>query len=172
MSVDLRRDSKSSALKYIAQERNFNQLFLAIVIAKLQDTLGALETVTVFAPSNEAFRRLEKIWSQYQPDELDNFMGDIVKYHLVAKKLTIDEIVQGQARGRPYFETLLDRKGSSAKELINFYYDGASRELTLNRLISVGKPIVVTNGLIYPIDDVLLPVHLENKIGYLETTTI
>lgn len=171
MSVDLGRDSKRSALEYIKQERKFTALLRWIDTAKLEDALANMETVTVFAPSNKAFQRLEKIWSQHKLEGLWKYMEDIVKYHVVSQKLTADVIAFNQAREQPYFPSLLLRE-SSRPELINFYYDDASRELTLNRTIGVGKPIVVTNGLIYPIDDVLLPVHLENKIGYLETTTI
>src|SRR5450759_1321908 len=71
----------------------FKMLFSAVQAADLIDTLRGIGPFTVFAPDDEAFAKLPQ-------DTFEDLVKNVPKlkavlmYHIVAGKLTVDEISQ------------------------------------------------------------------------------
>ncbi|XP_076832187.1 periostin, osteoblast specific factor b isoform X2 [Brachyhypopomus gauderio] len=114
-----------------------------VTASGLMDKLGEPGHLTLFAPTNDAFSKLDR-------EVLDRLMGDkgalqaLLKYHLLDSVQCSEAIMSGTS-----YETL---EGTN----IEIGCDGDS--LTVNGIKMVlKKDIVTTNGVIHLIDEVLMP---------------
>ena len=117
-------------------------LVTAVKKAGLVDTLNNAEGITVFAPTNDAFAKIDKA-------TLDKVLADkemltaILTEHVVGQKLT-PETLAGD------FDTLNPKQGVSIT--------GSGEEFTVNKTAKVLCGNVQTaNATVYIIDTVLLP---------------
>uniref|UniRef100_A0A9J8BPL9 Periostin n=1 Tax=Cyprinus carpio carpio TaxID=630221 RepID=A0A9J8BPL9_CYPCA len=119
------------------------RLIIPMVLSGLHGQLGESKHYTLFAPTNEAFEKLDR-------DVLERLMSDttvleaLLKYHLLNSVQCSEAIMAGSV-----YETL---EGSN----IEIGCDGES--LTVNGIKMVlKKDIVTSNGVIHLIDQVLMP---------------
>ena len=117
-------------------------LVTAVKAAGLVDTLNNAENITVFAPTNDAFAKID-------PATLDKVLADkemltaILTEHVVGERLGPD-MVAGE------FDTLNPKQGVSV--------EGSDEEFTVNGSAKVLCGNVQTaNATVYIIDTVLLP---------------
>ena len=126
----------------VTKDKRFTAFAAALQKAKLDSMLKGDQPLTIFAPTNTAFSKLE-------PKELEDLLADgqrlrgLLKYH----------IVQGT-----YFRCafghecpLVSANGRSI--LIKMLND----VINVNGAKLSGKEIAASNGIIYPIDCVLSP---------------
>ena len=117
-------------------------LVTAVKTAGLVDTLNNAENITVFAPTNDAFAKIDK-------GTLNKVLADketltaILTQHVVAQRLSPD-MVTGE------FDTLNPKQGVSV--------EGSDQDYTVNSSAKVLCGNVQTaNATVYIIDTVLLP---------------
>ena len=126
-------------LDTLAAEGSFNTLISILELAGMADTLREPGPFTLFAPDDEAFKRviLEEITG-----DRDKLVS-LLTYHMVEGKLTAAEI------GRD--EYLLTMNGKSLTVLLE-----EGRQVIDNAKY-VRTDIACTNGIIHVIDNVFLP---------------
>jgi len=122
------------------------KLLAAAKIARVLEELAAGGPFTVFAPTDEAFAKLDPLVLERllaNPDALN----DLLLYHAFAGKLTADEAVQrGSAK---------TTQGSD----VRFGRDGSRR--LVNDAVITDADIACTNGVVHVIDRVLFPPGFE-----------
>uniref|UniRef100_A0A8C2CX50 Periostin, osteoblast specific factor a n=1 Tax=Cyprinus carpio TaxID=7962 RepID=A0A8C2CX50_CYPCA len=133
----------SFAVQTIMDEIETNHDLTVALRSGLHGQLGESKHYTLFAPTNEAFEKLDR-------DVLERLMSDttvleaLLKYHLLNSVQCSEAIMAGSV-----YETL---EGSN----IEIGCDGES--LTVNGIKMVlKKDIVTSNGVIHLIDQVLMP---------------
>jgi len=122
----------------------FNTLIAAAEAAGLVEALKGDGPLTVFAPTDEAFAKLPAgtVESLLEPENKDK-LASILLYHVVAGKITSDQVV----------------KLTSAKSLegstINIKVDMGKVYVDNAQVIAVD--VEASNGVIHVIDSVILP---------------
>ena len=128
----------------IQSNGSYSKFLAALKAAGLAETLRAAGPFTVFAPSNEAFKKLPTgaFDGLLKPENRDDLVH-ILKYHAIAGRLGSDELA-----GKKY-----KRKSVEGGELS---LDGTAG-VTVNRVKVMGSAIEASNGVIHTIDTVLVP---------------
>jgi uncharacterized surface protein with fasciclin (FAS1) repeats len=135
---------------------DFKTLVTAVKAAKLTDTLAGKGPFTVFAPTNDAFAKLDPgtVENLLKPENRDQ-LAKILTYHVVAGEVTAAALVQQiQAGGGSAKLTTVEGSQLTAK------LDGDKVILVdeNNRTASVTKTdLMQSNGIIHVIDTVVLP---------------
>ncbi|NXK24100.1 POSTN protein, partial [Arenaria interpres] len=149
----------STIQDFIEVEDDLSSLRAAAITSDVLDILGKPGHYTLFAPTNEAFERLPR-------GVLERIMGDkvaseaLVKFHIL-NTLQCSEAITGGA----VYETL---EGNT----VEVGCDGES--LTVNGVKMVKrKDIVMSNGVIHLIDEVLIPDSAKQviELGGAQQTT-
>ena len=122
---------------------SFTTLAKALQAADLVDTLKGTGPFTVFAPTDEAFAKLPSgtVETLLKPENREKLVA-VLKYHVVAGKVTSDQVVKLQKA------TTLNGK--------DVRIDAASG-VKINDATVVKADIPASNGVIHVIDRVLLP---------------
>ena len=130
----------------VIEAGSFKMLVSAIQAAELVNTLRSTGPFTVFAPDDEAFAKLPQ-------GTFDTLLKDLPKlkailmYHVVAGKLTVDEISQ--------IKTVKTIQGQEVK------IDAHKLHLHMNPKINdasiTNNNIMADNGVIHVLDKVLMP---------------
>lgn len=122
----------------------FSTLVAAVKAAGLVDALKGEGPFTVFAPTDEAFKKLPAgtVETLLKPENKDQLI-DILKYHVVSAKVPAETAV-----------TLTEAKMLNGKEVKVAKKEGG---LFLNESKVVKTDIMCSNGVIHVIDAVLLP---------------
>lgn len=122
----------------------FNTLVAAVKAAGLVDTLKGPGPFTVFAPTDEAFAKLPPgtVETLLQPENREK-LRSILLYHVVAGKVTADEVVK------------LDSAKTAEGE--NVTIKVMNGHVMVNNAHVTKADIPASNGVIHVIDTVLLP---------------
>jgi uncharacterized surface protein with fasciclin (FAS1) repeats len=135
---------------------DFSTLVAAVKAAKLVDTLASKGPFTVFAPTNDAFAKIDSATLQnlLKPENRDQ-LTKVLTYHVVAGRLNAADIVQQiQAGGGQAMLTTVEGSQLTAR------LQGANVILVdeNNRTSAVTKTdLMQSNGVIHVIDTVVLP---------------
>ena len=125
---------------------SFKMLVSAVQAAELVDTLRGTGPFTVFAPDDEAFARLPQGTYESLLKDVPKLKA-ILMYHVVAGKLTVDEIGQ--------VNTLKTIQGQEVK------IDAHKWHLHMNPKVNdaniTSKDISADNGMIHVLNRVLMP---------------
>ncbi len=119
----------------------FNTLIAAIKAADLTETLNGKGPFTVFAPSDEAFKKVNKT-------DLDALLKDtkklkaILTYHVVPGKIAAKDVKTGDIK---------TVQGTSMAAVVK------DNHVTVNHAKVVQANIEATNGMIHVIDTVIMP---------------
>jgi uncharacterized surface protein with fasciclin (FAS1) repeats len=124
--------------------KSFNTLVAAVKAADLVGALKGEGPLTVFAPTDEAFKKLPAgtVESLLKPENKDKLV-QILKYHVVAGKVMAADVVKLNSA-----ETLAGEKVTIK------VVDG---KVMINKSTVAKADIVCDNGVIHVIDTVLLP---------------
>lgn len=130
--------------------KKFPTLVAAVKAASLVEALKSEGPFTVFAPTEEAFQKLEKakpgtIASLLKPENKQK-LADILKYHVVSGKVMAADVMK--LKNGTKVPTLLGGKSITVKN---------SHGVMINKSKVVKTDIVASNGVIHVIDTVLLP---------------
>jgi uncharacterized surface protein with fasciclin (FAS1) repeats len=127
-------------------ERNgsHTKLLVALKAAGLLETLRGSGPFTVFAPSDEAFKKLPVggFDGLLKPESKKDLVR-ILKYHAIAGRVTSKELA-----GKKY-----SRKSVEGAELS---LDGTAG-VTVNKVKAAGPELQASNGVIHAIDSLLMP---------------
>ncbi len=123
---------------------SYTKLLAALKVAGLLETLRGAGPFTIFAPSDEAFKKLpvgafEGLLKPKSRDELVR----ILKYHAIAGRVTSRELDFKK----------FNRRSVEGAELVLDGTDGVS----VNKAKVTGSEIEASNGIIHAIDSVLIP---------------
>ena len=123
---------------------SFNTLVAAVQAAELVETLKSKGPFTVFAPTDEAFSKLDKatLESLLKPENKDQLVA-ILTYHVVAGKVMSTDIT-----GNMEPATV---NGSTINITLN------NGKVMINDAIVISADVDTTNGVIHVIDTVLIP---------------
>jgi uncharacterized surface protein with fasciclin (FAS1) repeats len=131
----------------VVGDERFSILAKAVTAAGLVETLQQDGPFTVFAPSNEAFAKLpEGTLDELLKPESKAQLSAILTYHVIAAKLMANDIESSNV------ETV---NGLKATVRVT------AAETRIDNARVVETDIVVANGLIHVIDEVLLPPTLD-----------
>ena len=119
-------------------------LVTAVKAADLVNTLSNAGPFTVFAPTNDAFKKLPNgtVDSLLKPEARDK-LGDILQYHVAVGVYTEEMLTDGKTLGMA--------NGGNVKVSVK---DG---KITLNGTATVAGSVKASNGIVYVVDGVLLP---------------
>ncbi len=116
-------------------------LVTAVKKAGLVDTLNSAENVTVFAPTNDAFKKIPaKTLKKVLAD--DKMLKSILTYHVVGQKVTPDGLASGS------FKTLQGGMVTTS---------GSGEAYKVNDANVVCGNVRTANATVYLIDSVLMP---------------
>lgn len=122
----------------------FKTLLAAVQTADLAEALNSEGPLTVFAPTDAAFRKLPRgtIETLLKPENRQELI-DILKFHVVSGRVYADQAVDaGQAK------TL---RGTSVR------FSVSAKGLEVNDAVVVQADLEAANGVIHVIDSVLIP---------------
>lgn len=134
----------------VATDAGFNTLTAAVAAADLVETLQGDGPFTVFAPTDEAFGKLDPatLNSLLEPENQDQ-LASILTYHVVAGRFDAAAVTS-----RSSFETV---QGETISISV---VDGQARVNNAN-IISLDVP--ASNGIIHVIDTVILPPSIQQQ---------
>ena len=123
---------------------SFNTLVAAVQAAELVETLKSKGPFTVFAPTDEAFSKLDKatLESLLKPENKDQLVA-ILTYHVVAGKVMSTDIT-----GNMEPATV---NGSNINITLN------NGKVMINDATVISADVDTDNGVIHVIDTVLIP---------------
>ncbi len=134
----------SDIVSFAASNNSFTNLTSALKSAGLAETLQGKGPYTVFAPTDEAFAALpqDTLQKLLQPENRET-LRRILRYH----------VVRGEVTSAGEVKTLADRP-------VNVQLDRTSNQIAVNNA-RVIQPIQTSNGVIYAINEVLIPPDLN-----------
>jgi len=123
---------------------SFNTLVAAVNAAGLTETLKGEGPFTVFAPTDEAFAKLPagSLEMLLKPENKDKLVA-ILSYHVVAGKVTSEEIVK-----------LTSADSLSGKKIVIKASDG---KVMVDGATVIKADVMANNGVIHVIDTVMMP---------------
>lgn len=142
--------SGNTIADFLAQDSRFSTLVAAISKTGLTDALSDNGSLTVFAPTNQAFSKLPEgtLESLLKPENETKLIS-ILKYHVAGTQLGLTDLL---AKG-----SLVSLQGSSVQVQ---FQNGAVR---VNDSLLQSADIPASNGIIHLIDSVLIPAQDQSK---------
>ncbi|MEG3991288.1 fasciclin domain-containing protein [Microcoleus sp. S28C3] len=128
----------------LARESEFKTLTSALAVAGLTDTLKQEgRRLTIFAPTNQAFRKNAAVYAQLLQPENKDKLARVLKYHLIASSVTPEDVNKGEIK---------TVEGGTVK--ISVAPDGV---IINDNVKGVQPSIEASNGVIVRVDNLLLP---------------
>jgi uncharacterized surface protein with fasciclin (FAS1) repeats len=142
-SVQNSGKAKGTVIEVLSSDPSFSTLVQAITAAGLLDTLNGRGPFTIFAPNNDAFKKLpaDQLNDLLKPENKQK-LAAILKYHIIPGKIMAADLVSAKVisvQGKP-----LDLKVNGAKA-------------TVNNASITNSDLSGTNGVVHSIDTVLIP---------------
>lgn len=135
---------------------NFTTLVAALKAADLVKALQADGPFTVFAPTNDAFAKIDKatLSSLLEPKN-QKALANILTYHVVAGKLTAKDVVAALEKGKGKVEL----KTLNGQILTVMQKDGKIwlKDQAGNYSEITATDVMGSNGVIHVIDSVVMP---------------
>ena len=141
--ADHHGESKKTVVEIAVGNDDFSTLVAAVKAAGLAETLSGKGPFTIFAPTNDAFKKLPKgtVETLLKPENKEK-LAAILKYHVVAGKVMAADVKPGKV---PTVQ------GSKATIKV------ADGKVMIDGATVVKTDIVGSNGVIHVIDAVILP---------------
>ena len=130
----------------IRNKDSLHSLLDALTSADLIDMLGESESLTLFAPDDEAFTRLDPI-----------IAVDLMKDILELRRIFLFHM----ANGRYSLVDLTGMDSLPSKEGSDLFIKTVHHEVKINDALIVEEDIECTNGIIHIIDAVIFPLVVE-----------
>ena len=135
---------------------NFSTLVTALKAADLVSALQGDGPFTVFAPTNDAFAKVDAATlSSLLETENKKALANILTYHVVAGKITATDVVAALKKGKGKVEL----KALNGQVLTVLEKDGKIwlKDLNGNYSEIVMTDVMGSNGVIHVIDTVVMP---------------
>jgi uncharacterized surface protein with fasciclin (FAS1) repeats len=132
--------TSSNIVAFAGSNTSFSTLTTALQAAGLTETLQGTGPYTVFAPTNEAFAALPQ-------DTLQKLLEP--RNRATLRRILTYHVVNGQVTSAGQATTL-------ANQPVNVQLDSGSNQITVNNT-RVIQPVQTSNGVIYAINEVLIP---------------
>ncbi len=141
-------DDLGNLAEILTLDSKFATLLDNLQTAQMSETLSGKEKLTLLAPTEEAFAALSPELQQKlsQPEVLDK----VLKYHLIEGEIKDEDIKRRQV------STLLE---DNAVEIGGVPGENDKVTVKLNDA-TASEPLLADNGVIIPIDKVLIPPNL------------
>jgi uncharacterized surface protein with fasciclin (FAS1) repeats len=149
MSTTVKQETRTNILETAKSTGDFKLLTQALEAAGLADTFNAQGPFTVFAPNDDAFRKLPTGTIEGLMKDVPKLKG-ILSYHVVNRRITMNEIRNMTAGGST--ENVKTVQGSDLALKPRDY---------VNNSRIVKSDIETTNGIIHVIDQVLMPMPTQ-----------
>ncbi|OIQ27069.1 MAG: beta-Ig-H3/fasciclin [Bacteroidetes bacterium MedPE-SWsnd-G2] len=160
ITMSLALSNSTKAQETIVDVAVGNDDFSTLVTAlKAADLVGALQgdgPFTVFAPTNEAFAKIDsKTLNSLLEVKNQKALGNILTYHVISGKLTATDVVAALKKGNGKVElkalngqvlTVMEKDGKVWLKDINGNYSAIS-----------ATDVMGSNGVIHVIDTVVMP---------------
>ena len=127
----------------LTSDPDFHVFMQMLNTTDLYSAIKETEILTVFAPTNEAFERLDNGSMELLKENKDT-LTDLIDHHLIKGNITIQGIKKDQ-----YIKTL------EGNDVLNSTYIDA---------MMVGSQIQCTNGIVYKIYRILIPVDMKDMV--------
>lgn len=142
-------------LEALRSTGDFTTLIQTIEIAGLSETLKTQSPLTFFAPNDEAFRKLPTGTLEGLKKDLPK-LKTVLNYHLVDRKITIDEMRSMSADGKtPSITTV---QGSPL--VLKTHQNILMKSEYVNDSKIIKSNIEASNGVLHVIDRVLVPTQV------------
>lgn len=137
-------------------DETFSTLVSAVTAAKLGETLSGEGPFTVFAPTNDAFAKIDAATLEALTTTETEKLGAILKYHVVAGEVNAQGLTAAikQAGDEPY--TITTVNGATLTAAI---VDGGVvlTDAAGNTSKVTATDVAASNGIVHVIDTVLMP---------------
>ena len=136
---------KGTITELAAQDPRFTTLVALVQQAGLADALNADGEMTVFAPTNAAFDKLDpETLAKLKSGEANDKLAMILKAHVVEGELMSSDIAEGDTTVTTLANTdlVVEKEGDSVKA---------------DQSAVIGADIVASNGVIHAVDTVIIP---------------
>lgn len=131
-----------------ASSSSFSTLTSLLQTAGLTDILQQPGPYTVFAPTNEAFAALPaSTLEQLQRPENREILVKLLRYHVVPGAITSSQLSTGEVK-------------TAEDASVNIKVDSATNQVSVNEARVLQPGVQASNGIIYPINAVLIPPNL------------
>jgi uncharacterized surface protein with fasciclin (FAS1) repeats len=138
-------DSEKDIVKVAVSSKDHTTLVTALQKADLVTALSNAGPFTVFAPTNEAFAKLPAgTVDELMKDSKKEDLRNILQYHVTLGVLKPESITEGQKLGMV-----------NGDDVVVSVKNG---KIILNNSVHVLTSIPASNGIIYVVDGILLPV--------------
>lgn len=147
---------KKDIVDIAASNDNFSTLVTAVKAAELVDALKGEGPFTVFAPTNDAFAKIDsKTLKSLLKPENKSKLASILTYHVVKGKITAKDVVAALKKGNGEVElaTLSGEKLTVLKNTKGIWLKDANG----NYSKITKTDIKGSNGVIHVIDSVVMP---------------
>ncbi len=140
---DEQNPNPDESLAELIDDENFSTLRTALEVAGLENILDGKEEYTLFAPTNDAFDRLEEgVLDELLKEENRDDLVELLKFHIIEGVVTSDDLEAGT------YETLAGIDVTVRIDEDGIFYENA-------RVIDVDW--FAKNGVIHTLDDVAIP---------------
>lgn len=129
-------------LESAAKKENLKTLLEAIELTQLKEPLKSADSLTVFAPTDEAFAKLPEGLLDSLKQDVEKFKR-IVAYHVGFGDVRAEDLAE--------IEEVMTMEGSIVA------VEASEGQIKLNDANVVTSDIIVDNGVIHIIDRVLIP---------------
>lgn len=147
---------QQSVATFAANSQNYQTLMSALRATNLEKVLNYDGPFTVFAPSDQAFKRLSSVdlGKLMEPGNLAR-LQDLLAYHIVAGNFTASRILKAMCRGngKATFTTVQGEKIVATMEGIDILITDAQGNSA--RITTADESRC--NGTVHEIDSVILP---------------
>lgn len=145
-SIETNSNKQQNIVEIAVSDGRFTTLVAALKAADLVDTLQGKGPFTVFAPTDDAFKKLPAgtVESLLKPENKDT-LKDILLYHVAANNLKASDVVKLNGK---------EIELANGKKALIKVKDG---EVFINDSKVVITDIIAKNGIIHVIDTVLIP---------------
>ena len=136
--------SQKDVVKIAVSSESHKTLVAALKQAELVTSLSNAGPFTVFAPTDEAFAKIDKATLDgLMTDAQKEKLQDILQYHVTVSAIKAENLTDGQVLGMV--------NGSNLKVSVK------NGKIMLNNTASIIASVPASNGIVHVIDAVLLP---------------
>ncbi|QSJ17974.1 S-layer homology domain-containing protein [Nostoc sp. UHCC 0702] len=140
--------TRNDIVSLAASSSSFSTLTSLLQAAGLTDILQQPGPYTVFAPTNEAFAALPaSTLEQLQRPENREVLIKVLRYHVVPGAISSSQLSTGEVK-------------TAEDASVNIRVDSATNQVSVNEARVLQPGVQASNGIIYPINAVLIPPNL------------
>jgi len=149
-------NAQGTIVDVAVDNEDFTTLVAALKAADLVSALQGEGPFTVFAPTNEAFAKIDaKTLNSLLEEEQKTALSNILTYHVVAGKFTATDVVAALKKGKG----MVELKALNGQILTVMQKDGKIWLKDVNGNVSeiIATDVMGSNGVIHVIDTVAMP---------------